>query len=457
MNKLTPTTNNYPVRLPDHRQLPHHSAHENQQPTTAWAVSPTIGSFPITLPMRTNNQPTMKYLITILVLTTLTAHTLFAQPFGNDSPFRLRGYIKAMPGLQLDKDFSNPAFNGLIHNRLNFRWGISDALDLNIEGRNRLIYNQMYEAFPGIEDFFAQDDGLVDMSWVWLSGDRWIGHTELDRLYMSWRTESWRVRAGRQRINWGINLVSNPNDLFNTYSFFDFDYEERPGADALRVQHYISHLSSIELAVSPAKKTEDMVAAAKYVFNSRGFDIQSIAGYFRNRLAVGGGWAGHIGGAGFKGEATWFYDLKQQSNTTHQKKTTQPENVDRANLVLAAGLDYMFSSGTFGVLELLYNGGYERNPGEVIQVTQPLRPDNIMFSKYAITISADHAFSPILSGGLAVMALPDTEAAFLMPQLNYSVATNLDFRFVGQLFFGGEGTIFEEAGAGLFISLNYSF
>lgn len=393
----------------------------------------------------------MKYLTTILILTTLTAQSLFAQPFDNDSPVRLGGYIKAMPGLQLDKDFSNPAFNGLIHNRLNFRWGISDAVDLTIEGRNRLLYNEMYESFPGIEDFFSQDDGLLDMSWVWLSGDHWIGHTELDRLYMSWRTENWRVRAGRQRINWGINLVSNPNDLFNTYSFFDFDYEERPGADALRIQHYISHLSTIELAVNPARDAKNMVAAAKYVFNTRGFDIQSIAGYFKNRLAVGGGWAGHIGGAGFKGEATWFYDLEQQGNTTQQ------EGVERANLVLAAGLDYMFSNGTFGVVELLYNGGHERNPLEVIQITEPLRPDNIMFSRYAITLSADHSFSPIFNGGLAVMVLPDTNAAFLMPRINYSVATNLDFRFVGQLFFGGEDTIFAEAGAGLFTSLNYSF
>ena len=397
--------------------------------------------------MRTNNQTktTMKYLIAIFILTTFTTHSLIAQPFGNDSPVRLRGYIRAMPGIQLDKDFSNPAINGLIHNRLNFRWDISDAAELHVEGRNRLLYNEMYESIPGIEDFFDQDDGLIDMSWVWLSGDRWIGHTEIDRMYLSWSSGNWRIRTGRQRVNWGINLVSNPNDLFNTYSFFDFDYEERPGADAVRVQHYISHLSSIEVAVSPAKDAEDMVAAAKYVFNTRGYDIQGIAGYFRNMLALGGGWAGHIGGAGFKGEATWFYDLDEQ------------EGISRSNIVAAAGFDHMFANGTFGVVEVLYNGGYERRPGEAIQVTEPLRPDNIMFSKYAITLSADHSFSPVFRGGLAVMVLPDIDAAFLMPQLNYSLATDLDFQFTGQVFLGGETTIFEQAGAGFFTSLNYSF
>ncbi len=368
-----------------------------------------------------------------------------ARAQGDLSPFRLRGYVKAMPGVQLDNDFSDPAGNGWLHNRLNFRWDISGSTDLMIEGRNRVLYNKMYAEFPDIKDIIGQDDGLVDMSWVWLSGDRWIGHSEIDRLYLSWRADSWRVRAGRQRINWGITLVSNPNDLFNTYSFFDFDYTERPGSDAIRVQHYLNGLSSIELAVSPARNNRDMVAAIKYAHNWQGYDIQAISGYFRDRLALGGGWAGNIGGAGFKGEATWFYDLEKQ------------DDVDRGNMVAAIGLDYMFPKGTFTILEFLYNGGYGRYPDRAVLITEPLQPDNIMFSEYAITLSADRSFSPVISGGIAVMALPDIEAAFLMPRFGYSVMTDLDMEFVAQVFAGGKETIFEEAGSAWFVSLQYSF
>ncbi len=364
---------------------------------------------------------------------------------GDVSPMRLRGYIKTMPALNLDKNFSDPGFSHMLHNRLNFRWDITRDLDLRVEGRNRLIYNELFADIPGVKDIFGHDDGLVDMSWVWLSGDRWIGHSEIDRLYLNWRADSWRVRAGRQRINWGITLVSNPNDLFNTYSFFDFDYTERPGSDAIRVQHYLNGLSSIELAVSPARNNRDMVAAIKYAHNWRGYDIQAISGYFRDRLALGGGWAGNIGGAGFKGEATWFYDLEEH------------EGVDRGNMVAAVGLDYMFPRGTFAILEFLYNGGYKRKPGEIFLITEPLQPDNIMFSEYAITLSADRSFSPVISGGIAVMALLDIEAAFLMPRFGYSVMTNLDMEFVAQVFTGGDNTIFEEAGSAWFVSLQYSF
>jgi hypothetical protein len=374
----------------------------------------------------------------------------------NEFPVNLNGYMKVMPGLRLDNDFTDPGFYGIMHNRLNIRWDIASGISLHLEGRNRLLYNDMlnnlaadfFEMMPGIEgikDLYSQDDYLTDLSWVWLSDDGFIGHSEIDRLFLSWSRDNWRIRAGRQRINWGINLVSNPNDLFNTYSFFDFDYPERPGADAIRVQHYLSGLSSIEIAVRPARRSRELVAATKYIINLQGYDIQAIGGYYNNRLALGGGWAGHIKGAGFKGEATWFYDLNKKNGT------------ERGNLVAATGLDYMFPDGTFVVAEFLYNGGHERISQEAFTITEPLQPDNIMFSKYAITLSADHSFSPIISSGLAVMTLPDIEAVFIMPNLNYSLMTNLDLEVLTQIFAGGKNTIFENAGYALFVAIKYSF
>ncbi len=363
----------------------------------------------------------------------------------DNSPIRLRGYIKAMPSVQLDRNFSDPSFGNLIHNRLNFRWDVSPSTDIIIEGRNRLFYNENFKDLPQVKDIFGHDDGLADMSWVWLSDGAWLGHTMVDRFYVGWRTSNWRVRLGRQRVNWGINLVSNPNDLFNVYSFFDFDYVERPGSDAVRIQHYFGFMSSAEIAVSPAKNSRDMVAAAKLGLNRWEYDFQAIAGYYRNRLALGGGWAGNLGQAGFKGEATWFYDLEEIPGR------------QRGNVVAAAGLDYMFAGGTFGVFEVLYNGGHGRITEDAFLITEPLRPDNIMFSEFALTISADHPFSPIISGGLAVMGLPDIDALFFMPNIKYSIMTDLDFEAVAQIFVGGKGTIFEGAGSAWYAVLQYSF
>jgi hypothetical protein len=130
----------------------------------------------------------------------------------------------------------------------------------------------------------------------------------------------------------------------------------------------------------------------------------------------------------------------------------------RGNIVAAFGFDYMFGSGTYALVEFLYNGGYQRIPADgVIMITQPLRPDNIMFSEFAITLSAQHPFSSVFGGGLSLMALPDIEAAFIMPSLSYSVMPNLDLEFVSQIFIGGKNSIFEEAGSSWYFGLQYSF
>lgn len=366
----------------------------------------------------------------------------FAQ---NAVSFTINGYIKELPLVTLNKNFSNPGFTNVLHNRLNMRLNVSPAFHFAVEGRNRIFYNEIFKENPFYIEFIGYDPGLMDLSWTWLSEGAWLGNSMIDRLYIDWRRDNWQVRVGRQRINWGINFVSNPNDLFNTFSFFDFDYDERPGADAVRVQYFLDYVSQVQLAISPARYGREMVAAGMFNFNKNNYDFQALAGYYKNRLALGFGWAGNLGNAGFKGEATWFYDLDEIPG------------LKRGNLVAAMGMDYLFGSGTFGVVELLHNGGYERGKSENLLLIQPLRPDNIMFSEYAVTVSVNHPFSPIFNGGLALMALPDNKAIFVSPSFTWSVITDLDLGFLAQIFAAREASAFSEAGSLWMLNLKYSF
>jgi len=359
--------------------------------------------------------------------------------------FALKGYIKEMPGVSLNENFSNPQPDNLIHFRTNFSWNMGENLEFVAEGRHRVFYNEMFSDYPLLANMFEDDSGLADMSRVWMENGEWLGHSMIDRLYLDYRLNNWHVRVGRQRVNWGINLVSNPNDLFNTYSFFDFDYAERPGADAIRVQYYTGFASRIDLAYSPARSARESVGALLWSTNYKGYDFQALAGYYMNRSAIGGGWAGSIGGAGFKGEFTWFQDIEKNQNQRD------------GNVVAAAGLDYMFPDGTFAILEFLYNGGFQPLQNAFLMLDQPLSPDNIMFSEYAVTLSTQHSFSPLFSGGVAVMLLPDQEAFYISPSFTYSLLTNWDMAFISQIFTGGESTIFNEAGSAFYISLKYSF
>ena len=109
----------------------------------------------------------------------------------------------------------------------------------------------MVKKFPDYEQMIDEEGGYFDLGTVLISADGWFLHSAIDRAWVDYTLGKLQVRAGRQRINWGVNLVWNPNDIFNTFSYFDFDYEERPGTDAVRVQYYTGTTSSAELVYKP--------------------------------------------------------------------------------------------------------------------------------------------------------------------------------------------------------------
>jgi hypothetical protein len=357
----------------------------------------------------------------------LAASTLAAQEFSSETatarPNRVlsfNGYLKALPSLDFTNLTDDVNFNNIIHNRLNFRYSHSNNLFFVVEVRNRLLTGSMVTDYHDfMKESLKTDNGLVGASFVPASGKNYIWHLNSDRFYADWRLNNWQVRLGRQRINWGINMVSNPNDLFNTYSFFDFDYEERPGADALRIQHYTGDMSRWELAINPAREAEKSVAAMMYAFNTKGIDLQFIAGYYRNRTAVGAGWASHIKESGFKGEVTLFNSLGK---------------MDSATVVAALSLDHLFANGMYGFVEMLYNGGNRSGETNLLLMTEPMSADNIFISKYAITGSVNYPVSPILSASAAAMYMPDLNGFYIMPSLSWSAATNFDLTLLTQYF-----------------------
>jgi hypothetical protein len=358
-----------------------------------------------------------------------------------------RGYVKYLPFLNINRDFTQLQFNHLIHNRLNFRYYILPELIVAVEFRNRIFSGQnirdSYQLFGAI---LEQDDGYVDASFVPVSNRNALIHTISDRFDIDYTLDNWNIRVGRQRVNWGINMVFNPNDLFNTWSFFDFDYEERPGADAVRVTHYPSGMNRFEVVASPARNPINLTVAALYGFNLKGYDFQIISGYFRNRLAVGGGWAGNIGQAGFKGEFTWFRDLEYM------------QGVRPANLVGVVGLSHRFANELFITGEYLYNGGRNRFGQDVpFLLTRPLSPDNLSFSEHTLFAQILKPVNPVFSLGLSGISYLEDRTFFLSPLITYSVKTNLDAAFISQIFLGPENSPLARAGFLIAVTLKWTF
>ncbi|WP_340104482.1 hypothetical protein [Rhodohalobacter sp. 8-1] len=369
------------------------------------------------------------FFILALILCTTIVHA-------QSDELQIGGYLQGMPvriGADLPEPIGSDAlWEYRLQNRLNLNWYITSDITVNWEMRTRFFAGDLVEEIPFYADAIDRDPGYVDLSWMIVENESILLHYIPDRLNIDWYTDDWRVTAGRQRINWGINTVSNPNDLFNIYSFYDFDYPERPGTDAIRAQYFIDWASRVEFAYSPARDSRNSVASGMYTFNTRGYDIQLITGYYRHRWAAGGGWAGSIRQTGFKGEIMAFMDLDEQSGNRS------------VNLVAALSADHMFENSLFLVTEFLYNKNGGRD--QFLLLGEPLSADNPSFSRYQFTVQGSYPFSPILNGSLAGIYYPDEFAAFLSPSITWSVLQDLDFNILLQIFAGSEDSAFSNAG-----------
>jgi len=381
-------------------------------------------------------------LISALILYTTTATAQFSS-----DDVEISGYFQGMP-VWINADLPPPIegdsfWEYRLQNRLNIEWYVSSDLTFNWEMRTRLFAGDLVQDIPFYADAIDQDNGYVNLSWLVADQDKWLLHYIPDRLNLDWYSGNWRVTAGRQRVNWGINTISNPNDLFNLYSFYDFDYPERPGSDAVRIQYFLDWASRIEFAYRPARDIKNTVAATLYNFNTNGYDIQFITGYYQHRWAVGGGWAGSIRQTGFKGELMFFADLDDVPGR------------NPTNLIAAVSADHMFDNSLYLIVEALYNKNGGRD--DFLLLGEPLTADNPSFSKFQVSTIASYSFSPILNGSLSAIVYPDEEALFISPSVTWSLLQDVDLNLLTQIFIGSDDSAFSNAGNVVAGSIKWNF
>ena len=347
-----------------------------------------------------------------------------------------------------------------VHNRIKFKWYLPKGFTVGVGMRNRLFWGYQVRSFdknPVLYQFLGMNsfadliefDTYFDLSIVWWENENTVLHTVFDRLWLDWESKNLRVRLGRQRINWGINTYFNPNDLFNQYNFFDFDYEERPGVDAALVQYYISPYSSLEAAFTPGVDSiQQSVGALLYRLNKFQYDWQVLAGYFKQDVALGFGWAGNLKNAGFKGESTYFLPIDDQ--------------VTEANFVSSITLDYSLKNGLYVMGGYLFNDN-GNDDASVLNLafvsSAQLTAKNIFPYKHSIMLQFGKDITPLFRADISWIQTPNFANGIAVPSFTYSIMSNLDLLLLGQLFFTNhpDDGHFGFFSSSIFTRLKYSF
>ena len=346
--------------------------------------------------------------------------------FPQDEPgkkFTFDGYISNMQSIISDSLKGNWIADNLFHNRLNMNWFPSNNITFSVQMRNRLMYGETVKYSPDYADGVDNDDGFMDLSMNIFNEQSFFLNSSIDRIYVQITKGKLVTTIGRQRVNWGISSVWNPNDIFNVQNYFDFDYIEKPGSDAIRLQYYTGASSSVEIAAK-LDRDKRFTTAALYRFNTGGYDFQFMGGILQeNDYVAGLGWSGDIKNVGFKGEFSYFHPMKNARDTA-------------GIFHLSLGGDYMFNNSLFLQLEALFS---KMPPGTSISdflswYMGTLTVKNLSFTELSLFGSLSYPISPLLNGNIAIMYFPDLQGFFAGPGIDFSLSDNMQFSLILQVF-----------------------
>ncbi len=352
-----------------------------------------------------------------------------------------------MTAWQTSNDDGEMTTENTIHNRFDLDWYINDNFTFNVGLRNRIIIGNNAALIPDYSDYLGRDYGYFNLSWTWADEKSWIGLSQFDRVTIDYAVGNLQITLGRQRINWGQSFVWNPNDLFNSYSYFDFDYEEKPGSDAVRMQYYLGETGKIEFSAS-LNFEKKVTSAILYKFNTHGYDIQLLGGvYTGSDYVIGGGWSGSIGGGGFNGEITYYHPINKNSKSNGTPLAT-------------IHYDYTFSNSLNLQFEALYNGfGADDISGGLEDIIfMDLGPTNLFPTKIAFFGSGGFDLSPLARVNLSGMYGPEGNFMYVGPTITYSVSDSMELAAIGQYFsMKIEDETIANSGSSIFLRLKWAF
>jgi len=365
--------------------------------------------------------PIIKILI-LIILCVFIQYSSYPQDSLKQKKLVFNGYVKDLQTIIFQDIKGDWTTANLIHNRLNFKWLMSSSFTTSVELRNRFFYGDMLTAFPGYDKTFETDNGITKLTKNIFEEKSFLLNTAIDRAWLQYSTNKINLTLGRQRINWGQTFVWNPNDIFNTYSYFDFDYEEKPGSDAIRMQYYSGSASVIEFAVK-SNNQKKVTAAGLYRFNKWNYDFQFIGGFAdQEDFVIGTAWSGQILKGGFRGEASYFHPQENFNDTT-------------GILLASIGYDYTFKNSLFIQFEALYNGNNKSmNIFSLDQLNNnSMSTKNLFLSNYSMFCSLSYPVTPLVSGSLAGIVNTRNKLFFIIPSVNISLKENLELSFIAQI------------------------
>lgn len=243
----------------------------------------------------------------------------------------------------------------------------------------------------------------------------------LDRFFITMKTEFADIFIGRQAIAWGSSRVINPTDIIASFAFNELDKEERRGVDAIRVRFPLGMMDELDIGFVAGKNFDSeknalFIRGKIYKFQT---DLSFLLIAFRKHLLIGLDLARALGGAGF-----WLETAYMIPDVFRESKNQKEKDYFRATI----GLDYNLTSKTYGFFEYHFNSAGSNKPEFYTNLfeSSAYKDGSVyLLGKHYLNIGSTYQLSPLIPvTGLLIFNLSD-RSLILSPFLEYNIAENI--------------------------------
>lgn len=378
--------------------------------------------------------------------------------FAQLSPFEYNGYAKYLFSTSKIPRIDDRLNDNLIHLRLNTKWYAAENFTAALEIRFRAFYGESVERIPDFSELIQTQHDFAELDAILWESEKSLGYIEADRLWIEYIKDNLQATLGRQRVAWGTCWVWNPTDLFNPRNVLNFDYEELPATDAVRLQYYTGPVTRFDVAYQPAKDPNNQILAGLWSLNEWNYDFNLIAGVRFKRWLTGFSWAGDVLDAGFRGEILVSQAPNEpDTNSIYmQFGESSISSWDKPLVSMALSGDYTFPNTFYIHTEILYNNNGKTSNTLLFQ-EEALSLGMLSAARWSLYQEFSYDITPLLRGTLYGIFNPDDKSFVIVPSINYSVITNLDLFLITNFFKGESLTQYGEFGTSFYARIKYSF
>ncbi|GAF91066.1 unnamed protein product, partial [marine sediment metagenome] len=228
----------------------------------------------------------------------------------------------------------------------------------------------------------------------------------IDRANITLRLPRCDLTVGRQAISLGTTYFWNPNDLFTSFSPYDFDRDYKAGVDGAKADIALGDFSGISFIYVAGKKFRfnESALLIRAFTNILDFDLAMMAGRFREDGFVGADFSGEVGpGIGLRGELSYF---------------AAESDDDFFQVVI--GSEYRFKNNFYITAEYYYNGfgtSHTHRYLSKLYSTRIMEGDLYNISRHYLGIMGSYEVTPLLVVSLATIINLNDQSVLIDPTL----------------------------------------